>query len=397
MKKFFIVLCEILIVSNAFGAPSHYQEPKHVGDNLFRSWGAQGGGFTIPLAPSTLYPNLATQMSKVSSSNHGTHDDEGAVVLIMARTIYDNGGLFCTTQIQAANHNGRLYTWIDYYKYDGKYKCETLCRRGYWGPGCKKTGTPNSCHTDNLDFGQLTKQTTGKWDNQITNEVDVFIDDNAEASARTTADHWILAVTKKMDHGVIVSPVSVIAERYQDSGKKSYIKSVNSKGLEILLCAQGYEPNASGTDCQEPSWCRQQQDFDKLCLEYSTSEYESDMHKIEYNESKGCNIIKCDHDNYGFRSVNDRTCIECPGGKLAYIKDDGTCGICNKGEIANSDRTSCTDEDVKQYSKDQMKSNGNRQCWLETDGQKFLGCVKGGCSGTTPCWDENRSTCKACD
>lgn len=399
MKKFFIILCGLLVTGNAFGwKPKHYQEPRYVGIPIVNAWKAAGGGYTSPLAPSTLYTNLAAQMSKVSSSNHGTHDDEGAAVLIMARKIYDNGGVFCTTQVQAANHNGRRYTWIDYYDYPGKYKCETLCRKGYWGTECKNTGTPNSCHTDNLDFGQITLQSTGKWDNQITETVDVFLRDNAEASSVTTAEHWILAVTKKMNHGVIVSPVSVIAERYQDGGKKSYIKSVNSKDPEVLLCAQGYEPNASGTDCQEPSWCRQQQDFDKLCPEFSTSDYKSDIHKIEYDSTKQCNVIRCDYNNYGFKSKNDLDCVECPGGALAYVNADGVCDKCEKGEYPNSNRNGCLTRDrMNTYSQIQMKSgpNSNRECWLETDPARFGGCVI--CNTNGQCWDESRKQCNVCD
>ena len=394
MKKFLIALCGILVIGNALAGPSHYQVPHYVGLGISNSWKATGGNYTNSLSGSSLYTDLATQMSKVSSSNHGTHDDEGAVVLIMARKIYANGGDFCTTQVQAANHNGRRYTWIDYYDYPGKYKCETLCRRGYWGPGCAKTGTPDSCHTDKLDFGTLTKKTTGGWDYQKTNSIDVFLEDNAEASTRKTAEQWILAVVKKMDHGVIVSPVSVIAERYQDSGKKSYITSVNSRGQEVLLCARGYEPNASGTDCQEPSWCRQQRDFDKLCPEYSTSDYQSDIHKVEYDAFNKCNVIRCDYDNYGFKSKNDLTCIECAGGELAYVNADGLCDTCQKGEYPKSSGNGC-DSQMETYSQIQMKSgpNGNRECWLETDPEKFGGCVI--CSTNNQCW--NGKNCTTCD
>ena len=396
MKKIFIIICGILVAGNAFAwKPSHYQEPKYTGLDLANLWKANGNNYTSTLAGSSLYTNLAAQMQKVSSSNHGTHDDEGAVVLIIARKIYNNGGDFCTTQVQAANHNGRRYTWIDYYDYPGKYKCETLCRKGYWDAGCTKTGTPDSCHTETLDFGTLTQKTTGECQYQKTEYIDAFMRDNAEATSRTDAEHRVLAVVKKMNHGVIVSPISVIAERYQDGGKKSYITSVNSNNQEVLLCAQGYEPNASGTDCQEPSWCRQQQDFDKLCPEFSTSDYKSEQHKIVNDATRGCNVIRCDYGNYGFKTKNDLDCMECPGGALAYIDADGLCNECPKGQYPNESGNGCMQENrLNQYSKVDMQSKNGRQCWLETTPERFAGCVNG-CSGSTECWKDGK--CAVCD
>ncbi len=402
MKKIFIIICGILVMGDAAAAPSHYQEPKEVFyvPNNQDSWKAYNDGeYNKPL-DNSLYTKLGTQLNKVSATNHGTHDDEAAVVLIMARDIYTNGngGYFCMTQVQAANQNGRRYTWIDYYDYPGKYKCEELCRKGYWGTGCTKTGTPDSCHTDKLDFGDYTLKTSGERNTQITNKTNVFVEDNAQGTSTTTADHRILIVTKKMDHGVIVSPVEVTAERYQSgtgNGKYSWIKSVNSNGQEFLLCAQGYEPNASGTDCQEPSWCRQQQDFDKLCPEFSTSDYKSEQHKIVNDATRGCNVIRCDYSNYGFKTKNDLDCMECTGGALAYIDADGLCNECPKGQYPNESGNGCMPENkLDQYSKVDMQSKNGRQCWLETTPERFAGCVNG-CSGSTECWKDGK--CAVCD
>ena len=405
MKKFFIILCGILIMGDAAADwPTNYQQPRYYAYSASSDpWKSltTNGNYSKTLSGSSLYPNLSNQMSKVSSSNHGTHDDEGAVVLIMARDIFKNGngGMFCTTQVQAANQNGRRYTWIDYYDYPGKYKCEPLCRPGYYGTECSQTGTPDSCYTDKLDFGSLTQNTSGKWEQQKTTSTSVLWYQNSKASSTTTAEHRILAVVKKMDHGVIVSPVSVIAERYQSgngNGKYSWIKSVNSNGNEFLLCAQGYEPNASGTDCQEPSWCGQKKALDNLCPGYTANGYDSDIHKLEYNETNKCYVIKCDYSNYGFKSKNDTTCVECDGGVLAYVNADGLCDKCEKGQYPNSNGNGCIDKsDLNTYSQMQMKSgpSSNRECWLETDPNKFGGCVI--CSTNNQCWDGKN--CGQCD
>ena len=58
MKKFFIILCGLLVTGNSFGwKPKNYQEPRYVGIPIVNAWKAAGGGYTSPLAPSTLYTN----------------------------------------------------------------------------------------------------------------------------------------------------------------------------------------------------------------------------------------------------------------------------------------------------------------------------------------------------
>lgn len=398
-KKFFVILCGACVATGAWASPEHYLEPKQTSIDIVNAWHAAGGQYYIdPLSTYSLYDNLSAQMTKVSSTNHGTHDDEGAVVLIIAHNIYANGGEFCMTQVQAANQNGRRYTWIDYYEYPGKYKCETLCRPGYWGTGCAQTGTPPDCDTDKLDFGTYTKKTDGEWENRITGNVYAFSRDNAEATSVTTAEHWVLAVVKKMDHGVIVSPISVEAERYQSGtgdGKFSWITSVKSNKQEVLLCAQGYEPNATKTDCQEPAWCPQKKALSNLCPGYSAEGYNSENHKLVSNGS--CYIIRCDYDTYGFTSTLDKTCKECDGGPLAYIDANGLCAKCDKGDMPNDTRTGCIGKGrIEHFNQTQMRTgpNTDRECWLETDGRKFAGCIYN-CPASTACWENKR--CQVCD
>lgn len=404
MKKFFIILCGILVMGDAFGdiKPDRYKEPHILDESMQSAWNLQSNSKFNYLLDKDLYKELYDANYKIKKVT-GTYDDEEAIVLIIARNIFENGGRFCMTQIQSANQNARRYTWIDYYHDEKIYNCEILCKSGYYGKTCSDTNAPAMTGTDSntLDFGTPEILSSGKDENKTTPMVDVFVADNSKASPTTTATHTVLAVTKKMDHGVMVAPVRIEAERYHSGNLYSKINSVYtvSPALSTLLCAQGYKPNSNGTDCEQINSVFSSSVSslysnisNKWCEGYPEDGYLSSQHYKFMDVD--CTKYTCTNYLYGFTSSNDKTCKQCEGGALAYIKRDGTCGKCTKGKIANETRDDCLDEDnVTQYSKDQMKSNGNRQCWLETDGRKFAGCVNG-CPDSTPCYD---GSCKSCN
>ena len=382
MKKFFIILCGILIMGDAVARIMF--TPQSVNHNIASAW-KSGGIYENELTDE--YPKLAEQLNN-ETGTFGT--DEGAIVLVMARKIYDNGGEFCATQIQAANINGRRYIWIDYIK-DDKFFCNTVCKPGFFGANCSKSSGVVAVNNNKLNFGTFDVITSGKETNIITEETQVLSSINRKKSDIRTAAHVVLGMVKLLDHGMIVAPIEIVAERdlTGSGGIHSRIISAKSNGGNTLLCRAGYYANADETDCVS----RAQHVTETLCDGFDG--YNETVHTKYTPSGSSCSKFFCSQSGYGFKSQNDKTCVECAGGALAYIKDDGTCGICTKGKIANETRDDCLDEsDVKQYSKDKMKSNGNRQCWLETDGRKFAGCVNV-CPGTTPCYIDGK--CKACD
>lgn len=394
MKKIIVAICGIILAGGAFAAPEHYQYPKQrfYSPDVWKAYN-NGASYNTPI-DSTLYKNLANQIGKDS---HGTHDDEGAIVLIIARDIYDNGGNFCMTQIQAANQNGRRYTWLDYYDYSGKYKCKTLCRPGFYGADCSKTGTPSSCDTEILDFGDYTKKTSGEWVGQITNKTKVFVYSNSEAqSSDTTATHRILAVVKQMPHGVIVSPVEVIGDRYRPgdlNGIYSYIKSVYSNGQEFLLCAQGYEANSSKTDCVKPTWCDKKTMLDNLCDGYTTSQYREGEHKLVDGEGncEDKTVIRCAYDGYGFdKSSSDRTCIPCNENRKFGIDSDGVCQKCTTtGDYFNG--IECAHGTPIPLRQLVDGITGTAKCWLKSTLSEYKSCVR--CDKGEQ-WDDSTNGCK---
>lgn len=407
MKKFFIILCGILVTATAMGASRSPDVKTDYADD-----------WKVGTPYSTDVSAIFTPQSMETYDGTYGHG-EGAIVAFVANAIYKNGGYFCATQIQAANENLNIHSWIDYYS-TSDFKCKTVCKPGYTGDMCSEIATTDNTDCDTTNFKEtffkrdiLDKlKTTGKSDGRFTEQMQVFYHKGGAGSGseRSSFD-VVLGVLEVKEHGLVVAPVQIEGRRTgtQFLGNRSYIRTVMSNNRKTLLCADGFEPNSNGTDCVKTSWCDTKKQLDNLCEGY-TSGYNSEQHKlvksskytqvgtngnISINRVATCYYFTCAANGYGFKSVNDKTCVECEGGALAYIKNDGTCGKCTKGEIAKNTHDGCWKEnEVTQYSKDQMKSNENRQCWLETDGRKFSGCVHE-CPGTTPCYISGN--CKACD
>ena len=131
MKKIIVALCGITIVHGVFA--DHYATPKL--NNRYNSdWKVDEGAYDTGLEKT--YSHLNTQYGQEDENGNnasvkdgdGTYDDEKAIVIDMARSIYRNGANFCTTQIQAGNINGREYVWLDYYKPQAERDNKLVCK-----------------------------------------------------------------------------------------------------------------------------------------------------------------------------------------------------------------------------------------------------------------------------
>lgn len=391
MRKFLIAICGILVATGALGAKSQ-KSPNPVTDAIKQSWG-WGGNYNQSVAGEFMDADYLNQ-------RHGACGrDEGAGVAIIAHKIWEHGGYFCTTQIQSANAGGK--SWIDFYKRtDNIYKCETICMPGYYGTKCEKTGVgdcndgANKDYTSDLDNvidNSKLDKTDGCETGVITSDIDVFRYVSNSNNNRHSNVH-VLGVIERKEHGVIVGIIQVNANRR--SNHYSYIADVYSDGQTKLLCAEGYVANSNKTDCIPGPLCATDEDkLNNMCPGFSG--YDSSQHSLKHDAAKSCYYFRCKN-NKGFQSELSRTCIECEGGLLAYVNNDGLCDVCIKGEYPRSSGNGCIPkEQMDTYSQTQMKSgpNGGRDCWLETDPEKFGGCVI--CSSNNQCWDGG--SCTSCD
>ena len=380
MKKFLVALCGILVVGSAMAHPDHYAEPG--GKSNFGSDWNVGGNYDTPITD--YYKSLVYHKP-------GTYDDETAVVLVLARTIYENGGEFCTTQVQAANKNGRQYTWLDYYDKEGSYQCETLCKFGYDPKNECEAITSTRCDfSDQRNLFENKDLITGtKEAGRITESMNVFSFANETGNGSSdkpagpqTAKHVVLGVVDVLEHGVMVAPIEITGERSPTgSDIHSSISSAlsNGKGKNTLLCASGYVPNSSKSDCVMTPTCEQQYKLAKMCDDFLTG-FDPESHELELHGS--CYEYRCNLDYYGFKGKTDRTCIACPDDARHGVNDDGVCVSCTKkGQYFDNGQKGCAD-DAQQISKSQMTqgkdyNNTDAKCWLKQTAQEFSDCVLG--------------------
>ena len=402
MKKFFIILCGLLVTGNAFGA-KELQTPSVVSDTLKYAWYISPWEFNRDLTNKFMQSWMIGETHQ--SGACGTND-EGAGVAIIATNIFSNGqgAEFCTRQIQSANAGRK--SWIDFYA-TKDYQCAVFCKSGFYGPRCDNTGTPKCDHTDYTSwFDNIADakflDTTSKYCNdksKIKTSDTPVLHAVLNQNSGTFSQVIVLGVLEVKPHAIIVGPVDIHANRKAHSTSSSWISSVKGNGNQKVLCAAGWVANSDETDCipgPSSSCATTETMLNNLCPGFNQSNYTSSEHSLNYDSGKNCYYFQC-QTNKGFRSQNDRTCVECDGGVLAYVNADGVCDKCLKGEYPNSNRNGCLPKDkMNTYSQVQMKSgpNSNRECWTETDPARFGGCVHG-CPDTKSCYIDGN--CKACD
>ena len=380
MKKFIVAICGIIL---AGGAQARYlTKPLIETYTVGLDWGV-GGTYETNL--NDVYPLLESQLN----SENGTYGtDEGAIVLVMARSIYENGGQFCATQVQAGNINGKRTIWIDYIT-DATFNCYTLCKPGFFGKTCSEKSVPGkivAVKTSVLNFGTTDVKTTGEDDNVITNEVEVFSVNNQEASDIRTADHVILGMVKLLDHGIIAAPIKIIAERDKtfSGGIHSRIISASSNGETTLLCAHGYVSSSDGEDCI----LKTQQIITEQYCEGFKSGYSEEKH-IKYVPI-GLNCMKfiCAEENYGLYGSNN-DCIPCETTRKQGINAAGECKICGNDQMFNGERCVGYTPISPKEMLDGIFDIG--KCWMKSGLSEYRDCVR--CDKGQE-WSDSDNKCK---
>lgn len=276
MKKTLIFFCTLLAMAPCFG--KDYKEPYEKDEDIYKTnWKFRWtDGVPVP-SEFIKAGSLGTDYNTGACGN-----DEGAIVAIIATKIYENGAKFCTRQIQAANDKG--YAWIDFYDFDGasimekiphtteggspapsswkntgekySYKCETVCKPGYFGSMCNsQTGNID----DDIDYTTALSAGTNEYvtynyycntTNYIkTNGQDVFFKQMVEDTAQDY-DHAhvaVLGVLETKQHSITVAPIRV--NTVSRNRNKSWIGSLSLYGGKTVLCAPGYVLNDTKDDC----------------------------------------------------------------------------------------------------------------------------------------------------
>ncbi len=409
MKKFFVALCGMFAFGTVFAAPpSNYYEPDNSAKSYMSDWKVSGNynqsiddSFYSNLNGRKLSSWVCTNDSSGCKITHdsdgiaGTTNDEGAVVLDIAREIYKNGAKFCTTQIQAANRNGRQYVWLDYHSnnnYDAS--CKTYCKQGYDPEtNCDERLTEDSCDSiKTYPFLSHDVIRQGGSSGRFTTEMQVFSFANEtgagasnEPAGNKFTKHVVLGIIGKDSEdgvGIKVAPIEITGRR-GGSPMQSWIYSVKHNNNITVLCPQGYALN-SGV-CVKTSTCEAAERLDNLCPSFSTG-YKEDEHELKLVD--GCWEYRCKQDGYGFKSSTDKTCTQCVVSKGTGVKSNGECETCDVGQCFNRQEKQC---DNCRHNPSKLEllrgpnyQTQNKQCWRKTNLHEFWGCVL--CTDDKPYW-----------
>lgn len=322
---------------------------------------------------------------------HGTWDDEWAVVGVIASTITERGGYFCPYQIQCNNKYRKrnvdtIYYWPTGFDYG---KCAWLCESGYSGPNClPQVSSPTSCDvipyspSSGGKFQGISLKTSGKGSNSKESLIYGF---NSWSDSLEKESDVILGVVRFLEHGVIAAPVKVSCNRDNWPDNESFVDSVYAAvGTQKLLCASGYKANDAGNDCVpiNADICETQNMT--FCKNFQREKYNSSIHRLEESE-EGCVKYFCSEPDTAFPSVNDTSCVTCAKGvKGGANTSNGVCVKCQTGEYFDQNINACRgaaaySKTDMQYGKGQTKNTVELkdQCWTIVDPEDYADCVKG--------------------
>ena len=357
MKKFLIAICGILVVGNA----NAYHV---VSDSMSSNW--------------------------LFDSNSNLTFDLDTKHIIVAKNIYTNGGRFCFLSADRTAVLG----------------CATFCKENYAGVLCDDQIAPDqefTCDDKTIDarFSGDQSGTDTTWAEDVFGYTTSNSTDNSTGNSTVVLD--VLGVIERKSHAIKVAPLGITIPNW----------SAVIKGTPQWLCPQGYILNGAGDDCIRPTRCDKPVE---ICPGETDSGFIAAQHewltrpdetkpyitkkvgnKMIYSRPR-CRYFRCP-DQTGFKSTNDKTCVECEGGALAYVDSTtGLCKKCNKGEYPRSSGNGCDPEGkLTKYSQSSMKKRGERECWMETDHRRFAGCVIGNCPSESPCYDLTRKSCESCN
>ena len=389
MKRIIIAICGIMVAGGAMGAPKRIlNTPVLVQDaNIFKAWNMD---FLLPdsgMSQSDL-ENIAKKFNAGNvkgtfapnwqfNTKAGTYgsNNEGSITPIIAREIYEHGGKFCMTQMQASygSNSGKFIDYFDDNTGKNRYKCQVICEPGYYGDYCLKRGYDCPKEDETVDYTKdlnnrkddSLRLLSGNNDGQIKPEV--FYYNNGNSSNDSKA--YVLGLLFQKEHAVIVSPVYVKAE------KNVITKAQANSDFNKLLCAPGYKANSLGNDCVLNDSCTA--GYTTLCPGLSEDDFDSSLHEITvgHNEVTGtdCRYFVCKQGNDYIFNPDTKTCDKCETTFNRGIVG-GKCKTCPSGEMYKDGNC----HRYTTYSAQDLMRGIERayDCWKEGKQADYKKCVE---------------------
>ncbi len=398
MKKIIIAICGVMLACGAMGADNRiFNTPIKLSNNtIVKAWGmenifqkiqdaavayAQQYGGPIPNANNAdsadvdLYKGFIegtvegvfapNWQFNTKAGTYGTNN-EGSITPIIAHEIYEHGGKFCMTQMQAGfgTNTGKFIDYFDDNTGSKRYKCKVICEPGYRGDRCLQSGydCPSSTSTNykndlnNREDGAL-RLLSGYNKGQIKPEVFEYKNGGTDTN---NSFALVLGLLTIKEHSVIASPV------YVTSNKNTITGAYSNKIYNKLLCAPGYEPNEDKSDCKLSSYCEQ---VEELCEGENLNLFDENKNHEwatkTTNNGGTCKYITC-KSGYGLKEVtSSKECEKCETTRIQGVNAQGVCKKCTEpNKMFNG--TECKNYDT--YSIQELKKGIKNafDCWMET-------------------------------
>ncbi len=320
------------------------------------------------------------------------HSDEFMIQMMIAVEVGSHGAKFCPTQAEGRNKN-KSNAWTEYTDLSkgNDSLCVWLCKPGYTGPKCElEVSEATTCDPSLLLRKNYSNITRAAYGTNNEGAVAMFASGHYKGCAKHKKQEHdlILVIWRWLDsgHGAFARQVIMRSERRGWSDMESTATIYPANGSEdILVCKNGYKPNANNTDCVEISStaCKEAQ----LCGGWAG--FDEAAHLFKHIPEKQCYEYRCLEPGYGFVSEDNRTCQECvTDARNGVDPTTGACVKCATGEIYKTVNNRGTCEKAAMFAKDEMKygkgqtKNTNEkvgeQCWPLTIPDDFKTCIFSG-------------------
>lgn len=407
MRKIIIAICGIILAGGAMGADNRiFNTPIKLSNNtIVKAWGMENifqkiqdaavayaqqyagpipnannadgvdiefyKGFIEGAVEGVFAPNW---QFNTKAGTYGTNN-EGSITPIIAHEIYEHGGKFCMTQMQAGfgQNTGKFIDYFDDNTGSKRYKCKVICEPGYRGDRCLQSGydCPSSTSTNykndlNNREDDALRLLSGYNKGQIKPEVFEYKNGGTDTN---NSFAMVLGLLTIKEHSVIASPV------YVTSNKNTITGAYSNKIYNKLLCAPGYEPNEDESDCKLSSYCEQ---VAELCDDENLDLFNENKNhewatKIE-NE-KTCKYIAC-KSGYGFKEgTQSKECEKCETTRIQGVNAQGVCKKCT-GSNPMFNGEECVGYKYTLYAKDLLDGIQNiGKCWIKSSRSEYKDCV----------------------
>lgn len=325
-------------------------------------------------------------------SNNSSCGSESSRLVFIAQNITKNGAEFCLNQVYMNDAGSKTCdndyeNWVLYFlPRDNESKCFWLCQPGYGGADCSESANGNFCYPEDISRAAFSNYDIDTSQNTAytENESWLFRRDTGARDSCSDEREVFIAITNWLPsgHGAFVSPVIA----YGSTGSKITISKL---GNNKVLCAPGYKPNASNTDCEPVNSTTCTLAGMTFCSGFEKDKYNESVHSLKA-DSSGCYRYFCKSSNQAFPSALDKSCKDCAKpGRGGPSMTDGSCVVCPAGKYFDQNSNDCLDASA--YSKSDMQFGKNstktkpivEQCWNITEPLAYKKCVlSGGTSGS---------------